>query len=455
MLGAYKLCPQVYYPSKHEESEMKNKTGVTRHIFSLLVALGLLLTGCRPAAKNGPTAVEVAKVSSAAGFLAARAEESGGFIAGADQRDQASEYAYLYDNALAAIALSYAGAQAHAETIADAFVFAQGHDRTFQDGRLRNAYTSGDPKSDSGRSIAAGKVTIRLPGFWKDGHWQEDYQTVSTSSGNMAWAILGLCRVAENAAAERQSEYLRLPCGQRTCSGFAVGQRIYGRLRRMDDVQTRSAIIRHNISLLSALPRWPTRCETEPERQLRMSLRRACKALSMYDEKLGCFYTGTEEDGRTISTGIIPLDTNSLAVLALGRELKEPGRTLAFAEERMMVGQGFDFSTGDLDGIWNEGTAQMAVCYQVLNYAEKEEAVMTYLKTQMAADGSVPAADRDGVSTGFAISGTDLLWEYNNVQSISATGWFAFAQLGKNPLERPSEQSSEQPSEQSSEQPSE
>lgn len=423
---------------------MKNMTGAKRHILSLLVAIGLLLTACRPAVKDGPTASEIAEVSPAAGFLAARVEESGGFIAGADQRERASEYAYLYDNALAAIALSYAGAQTNAETVADAIVFAQENDRTFQDGRLRNAYISGDPKSDSGRSIVAGRVSIRLPGFWQDGHWQEDYQTVSTSTGNMAWAILGLCRVAEHATTERQSEYQAAAVraadfvlGLKSDSGgFTAGYEGW------DDVQTKVGYksTEHNITLISAFTALAEAIrEDEPEKAAGYAAAAEhAKAfvLSMYDEELACFYTGTEEDGKTVSTGIIPLDANSLAVLALGSDLKEPGRTLAFVEERMTVGAGFDFSTGDLDGIWNEGTAQMAVCYYVLNYAEKEEAVMAYLKTQMAADGSIPAADRDGVSTGFAISGTELLWEYNNVQSISATGWFAFAQMEKNPLEQ-------------------
>ena len=157
--------------------------------------------------------------------------------------------------------------------------------------------------------------------------------------------------------------------------------------------------------------------------------------LSMYDEELGCFYTGTKDDGKTVSDGVIPLDANCLSVLALGEALEDPYRTLSFVEKRMAVGGGFDFSAGDLDGIWNEGTAQMAVCYHILNNIEKYDAVMAYLKTQTAKDGSLPAADRDGVSTGFVIAGTDTLWEYNNVQSISATGWLALAQLGINPFE--------------------
>lgn len=57
---------------------------------------------------------------------------------------------------------------------------------------------------------------------------------------------------------------------------------------------------------------------------------------------------------------------------------------------------------------------------------------MRYLDTQSLSDGSIPAADRDGVSTGFVINGTDVLWEFNNSLSISSTSWYAFAQMGIN-----------------------
>ena len=118
------------------------------------MAVVLLLSGCG-AKKVTPLSESISARSGAAGFLAAKVEKSGGFIAGDAQREKASDYAYLYDNAIAAVVLAGVGAQEHAEIISDAIVFAQTHDRTFHDGRLRNTYNSGDPQSDSGRSIAA------------------------------------------------------------------------------------------------------------------------------------------------------------------------------------------------------------------------------------------------------------------------------------------------------------
>lgn len=426
---------------------MNEGTKPLRAMLSLLVAFALLCAGCGRPVEVALSAAEISELSQAAGFLATKAEESEGFIAGADQRDKASDCAYLYDNAMAVIVLSRVGAQWHAERIADAIVFAQAHDRAFQDGRLRNAYISGDPRSDSGHSIAAGKVTVRLPGFWKDGRWQEDSHTVSTSTGNMAWAIMALCAAAEGSSEEKRTEYLEAAMRaadfvltlESESGGFTAGYEGW------DDTQVKVThkSTEHNIDLCCALS---TLAEAVAESDSARATAYSDASdhakefvLSMYDEELHCFYTGTESDGKTISDGVIPLDANSLAILAFGEELEDAYDMISFVEDRMAVGEGFDFSAGDLDGVWNEGTAQMAICYGIVGNTERREAIVAYLETQTAEDGSIPAADRDGVSTGFVIAGSDASWEYNNRQSISATAWLAFVQLDGNPFERISE----------------
>ena len=432
-------------PEKKVEVPVIRNHRAIKTATALFTAAVLLLTGCGGKALPSAQVTELRSRSEAAGFLAEKGEENKGFIAGSDQRDKASDYAYLYDNALTAVVLSSAGAKEQAEMIADAIVFAQEHDRTYRDGRLRNAYIAGDPRSDSGRSIAAGKVTVRLPGFWQNGEWQEDSYTVSTSTGNMAWTILALCAVSGKASSEKKSGYLAAAMkaadfvltleSDHKRGGFTAGYEGW------DRAQTKIpyASTEHNIDLYAAfsvLSEAVSGINAEKAEDYRKAAEAAKSfVLSMYDEKLGCFYTGTTDDGETVSDRVIPLDTGSLSVLVFGEDLEDPYKTLSFAENRMAVGGGFDFSDGDLDGIWNEGTAQMAVCYHKLENTEKYDAVMTYLKTQTARDGSMPAADRDGVSTGFVIDGTDTLWEFNNVQSISATAWLALAQLGQSPFD--------------------
>ena len=124
----------------------------------------------------------------------------------------------------------------------------------------------------------------------------------------------------------------------------------------------------------------------------------------------------------------------ALSILAFDGKPGEPAEELAFLKKTMAVGAGFDFSAGDLDGIWNEGTAQMALCCLKQGMNDEYHALLGYLKTQEYKDGGIPAADRDGVSTGFLLSGTQQLWEYNNTLSIGATGWYALAQLQADPL---------------------
>ena len=412
-----------------------------RNIISSFLIFALLLSGCSKHVDTSSLLLEIEARSQAARFLAEKVEQENGFISSI-RKDNTVENAYIYDNALAAIVLTFAGAYEHAQCIADALVFVQEHDRTFKDGRIRNVYIAGDPKSDSGRSIIEGNVTVRLPGFWQDGKWQEDAYTVSTSTGNIAWVILALCIVSIHSDSEQRHRYIQAAIKAadfvltlESELGFTAGYEGW------DDAQTKASYIstEHNIDLyvaFSVLSKLLS--ETNPSKaQVYEDASQKAKrfAFAMYDSDLGCFYTGTTDEKGTISEGVIPLDTSSLAILAFGEEIEQPYMVISFIEKRMSVGGGFDYSAGDLDGIWNEGTAQMAVCYHVLNHNDRYESLMKYLKTQIAQDGSIPAADRDNVSTGFVIAGTDTLWEYNNEQSISATAWLALAQLEMNPFD--------------------
>lgn len=415
-----------------------------RNILCKCLVFILIVSGCNSKESIKPDASDIAEISTAAGFLAAKVESEEGFIAGKDGNNQTNNYAYLYDNAIALIALSYVEAYWHMQKIADAIVFAQNHDRKFNDGRLRNVYVAGNPKNDSGWSIVAGEVSIRLPGFWKDGKWQEDSYTVSTSTGNMAWVILALCISAENSPSDKAREYLDAAIRaadfvltlKSDSGGFTAGYEGW------DDNQIKVTYksTEHNIDLISAFEKISKMISESDPDKAKVYLDAAKHAeefvFSMYDDELKCFYTGTKADGKTVSEGVIPLDANSLAVLSLGDDLDNAYDVISFVEKMMAVGEGFDFSAGDLDGIWNEGTAQMAVCYAMLNASTKYNDVINYLKTQEDKNGSIPAADRNGVSTGFVVSGSNVLWEYNNSQSIGATGWYAFAQMRVNPLAR-------------------
>src|SRR5256885_13305622 len=88
--------------------------------------------------------------------------------------------AFTYDNALAAIALIACGDVQRARRIGNALLIAGEHDRSFGDGRLRNAYRAG---------LVSGDSSIALPGWWdaKQKMWAEDAYQDGTATGNVAW----------------------------------------------------------------------------------------------------------------------------------------------------------------------------------------------------------------------------------------------------------------------------
>ncbi len=92
--------------------------------------------------------------------------------------------AFSYDNALAIMALVSCGDVARARRIGDAFVYAAQNDRTFKDGRIRNAYRAGP----------VGSGAVLLPGWWDNTRraWSEDAYQDGTQTGNVAWVALAL-----------------------------------------------------------------------------------------------------------------------------------------------------------------------------------------------------------------------------------------------------------------------
>ena len=103
--------------------------------------------------------------------------------------------AYLYDNAVAAIALVGCGERDKARRIGAAILWAIDNDRTWHDGRLRNAYAAG--------VVASGSA--KLPGWWDNtqNKWLEDRYQVGSDNGNVAWAMLALLSIDDVSASSR------------------------------------------------------------------------------------------------------------------------------------------------------------------------------------------------------------------------------------------------------------
>ena len=101
---------------------------------------------------------------------------------------------------------------------------------------------------------------------------------------------------------------------------------------------------------------------------------------AMWDDKAGKFWAGTQDDGATVNTAFIPLDVQAWAVLALRDDAAPYVAAIEFSESNLKVGDGYDFNE-DLDGIWYEGVAQMALAYAEIGDAEKNEELLLVLES--------------------------------------------------------------------------
>jgi hypothetical protein len=346
-----------------------------------------------------------------------------------------NNFAYLYDNAAAALALSCAGEHERARQIADAIVYVYGHDRTFTDGRLRNVYATGNPAGLPYSRLAKDTDFARLPGFYdeKERAWREDYYAVSTSAGNLAWAMLALCQVAKHAP--EPAKYIQTAKGigdfvltfRDEKGGFTGGYEGWeGQQKKATYKSTE-----HNIDLIAAYARLAVL--TGEAKYADASRHAKAFVLSMYDASRGCFYTGATADGVTVNKEVLPLDTNTWAILVLRGDCPNAAKTLAFIEANMALGGGYGFN-GDRDGVWFEGTAQAALAYKQAGNLEKYRQILQFLNKNAEETGAITAADRDGVSSGFMVSGTNIPWRYGKRTHTGATAWLAFAQLGVNPF---------------------
>lgn len=354
--------------------------------------------------------------------------------------------AFTYDNAVALIGFLASGENKRAKMLADALIYAQQHDRFYEDGRLRNAYQGGDLILFPGWTPNNKTDTARMPGWYdtkhncdtqegcREGYWFEDKFQVSTHTGNIAWAMLALLGYHEvNGggqylfAVERLGNWVeRNSRDTRGAGGYTGGFEGW----EPTPARLEYKATEHNIDLYAVFMRLYriTKNETWLERA-----NHAKKfVLAMWDEEEGKFWTGTGDDGVRINKEVIPLDIQAWAILALGEEGRPYWKALEYAESHHKVGDGFDFNQ-DRDGIWYEGTAQMAVAYYVTGQKEKWQKLISALHRAKFESGGLPAANKDGLTTGFYIT-DGRPWLYFHRAHVGATAWLVLAEKGINPF---------------------
>ena len=337
---------------------------------------------------------------------------------------------YIYDNALVLMAFLSRGSiddLRRAKILADAFIYAQNNDRFYSDGRLRDAYMSGDLIDH-----ITGKA--RLPGWWDPvtQEWYEDEFQVSTETGNLAWTIIALLSYYEKEggiqyleAAESIGEWIETETKDTVGAGGYTGG-FLGWEPAPQKITWKST--EHNIDLYVAftLLNEITGDENWNERALH------AKAFveAMWDAKNNHFWTGTLDDGVTVNSANIPMDIQAWSILALN----DYKSAIVWVENNCYTEKdgfkGFDFNT-DQDGVWFEGTAQMALAYQISEEGNKSDTYIAELrKAQENAENTdgegIVAASHDGVTTGFD-------WKYFSRLHIGATAWYIFASIHYNP----------------------
>ncbi len=323
--------------------------------------------------------------------------------------------AYVYDNAVAGLAMLATGNAEGARRIADALTHAQGRDRFFPDGRLRNAYRAGPIPSEGNYPLA---------GWWDDTQkrWLEDGYQVGTATGVLAWAMLLWIGLGNPylAAARRAADFVETQLkGPRGFTGGFIG--FEPTPQRVTWVSTE-----HNIDLAAAFAALGRKDA---------AAHAADFVASMWRTAEGRFNMGLHPDG-SVNEGSA-IDANLWPLLAAGAQpawqaalpwvLTQHGLPQGAAKD------GVDFNT-DRDGIWLEGTAITALACKRLGLPASR--LMATLQANTSPGGLIYASTTPrlttGLSTGLDEHAADFY--YYRRPHLAPTAWAALAAKGTTPF---------------------
>jgi hypothetical protein len=331
--------------------------------------------------------------------------------------------AYVYDNALAAIALIACRKPMQAQRIGEALRLA-----AVGDARLRNAYRAGTVSKKFERN-----------GWWdpQGAQWAQDPYQQGSATGNVAWAalaMLALHRSTVNAqwldAARKLATWVAdTTADERGAGGFAGG--VEG-----DDADAHKVMWKsteHNIDAAALFDRLD---ELEPARNWRSRAQSARGFVeAQWDRASGHFFVGTLPDGITPNRQTSGLDAQLWPNL-LRSASRDWRRSLRYVEREHGVTGGFDFNA-DRDGLWLEGTAQAALVYRKVGRPRDAEQMLATVAAQFSQSGYVYATREPRITTGLAI-GSDSAsadFYYYRRPHLAATAWAALAALDRNPFE--------------------
>ncbi len=339
---------------------------------------------------------------------------------------QLKNAAYLYDNAIAALALIGCGQPGLAGRIGAAILIAQAHDRFWHDGRLRNAYVAGPVR----------EVPVKLPGWWdgKEQRWVEDAYQVGSDSGNQAFAMLALVACYRAglgrrylAGARRLARYLTHSYGAGAPAGFRGGT--FGDEPNPQISAWKST--EHNADLAAAYQRLAAAAGAASWQHWALRARRFVQ--TMWQPGCGCFAAGTGLQAHELDH-LVATDAQLFPLLAIAGFAHHYGPKLHGILLRLRDDGGITYSVA-AKGVWTEGTAQLALYRRLSGQQTRARALLRVLARARAPDGSYYATASGSLVTGFGLS-TDPSKSrvYFHLPHLGALAWVALAQCGFDPF---------------------
>jgi hypothetical protein len=332
--------------------------------------------------------------------------------------------AFLYDNAVAAIALVACGEKSKAARVGDAMLAGLERDRAWHDGRLRNGYLAGP----------VGPGPVKLAGWWdeKQNMWVEDRYQVGSDNGNMAWAILALLALDRATADHRYRDgaaciggWIKQWRDKNEPQGFTGGT--FGH-EPVPVVETWKST-EHNTDLAAAFAGLARATGDKAWLAEAASAEKFVRA--MWRADCSCFAVGSAADGKTPNP-YLALDAQTWPLLAL------PGAAARYdvsaAQARLRDGDGFAYSEAK-EGFWTEGTAQVALLQALSGRTAEAGEFLKAVEAMRTPQGSYYAANTKELPTGFMLE-TDPSQprQYFHIAHLAALSWAALAQARYNPF---------------------
>jgi hypothetical protein len=338
--------------------------------------------------------------------------------------------AFLYDNAVATIALVACGEPEKAARIGDAILAALDNDRYWHDGRLRNGYMAGP----------VGPGPVKLAGWWDDKQnmWVEDRYQVGSDNGNMAWAILALLALDRTTGDHRYRDgavriggwigHWQSKLGSGGFTGGTFGHEPTPTIEPWKSTEHNTDLAAAFLGLAQA---------TRDSKWLRQARAAQRFVRAMWTPSCSCFAVGTGEDGITHNP-YLALDAQLWPLLAMPGAASRYGAAITIAENKVSDGGGFAYSEAK-DGLWTEGTAQVALFMELSGRETEAESFIGAVDTMQASDGSYYASSTQELPTGFMLE-TDPTQprQYFHIAHLAAVSWAAIASRRYNPFARKS-----------------